>query len=211
MIAKQKLQTGEYERTRQIAAGDRFEYPLENMTNDLQAEFNRQGLDCFVEKVWKIRGPTQDSVVVETIAPSGSPIADIVVVAICAVILAIIGGIVIIYGLGFLERRRLADGRVIDIIHDIIDGFGHDSVDDMIQWKMANHPEEYAAHPHWCPWCGMEFSDEEKRNAHVEICPAAPPPVPPPPPLPERGPGYLLRYILTVIGWRLSIIRWPRR
>jgi hypothetical protein len=202
-----------YTPTRQIVAVERFEYPLDMLATDIQREYDRQGLNCYVNNIWKIRGEKQDTLVVETLAPSSSPVSELIVMGIIGVILAIISAVVIVYTLSFLERWfDFREKRWEELFHDVIVGLGHGSVDEMIKWKMENYPEEYAKRPYYCPYCGAEFSTEEDRNAHMEICPEAPAPPPKYPTPPKFGFG-LISYLISLIGYKISVFRipWLRR
>lgn len=192
-----------YVKTRQVVATDHFDANLESVKSGIQTKLDATGHGCIVDKVWKIKGITssQDVLVVETLAPASSPISEIVIMAIAAVIITVVTGVVLIYAMGFLERR---EKPLSDLVHDLVQGFGHESVSDMIKWKQENAPEEFAKNPYWCPYCGAEFPTTEQRENHVKICPEAPVPPPPQPKAGEWKPGYYLAYVLSLIGYRLS-------
>jgi len=197
-----------YTETRQIVATERFEYPLDTLASEIQMEYNKQGLDAYVTGIWKLRGETQDTVVVETLVPAESPIADIVVLAICAVIIAICGTICFLYGLGFVERWWPKPGELLEQFYETTTGIGFKSVDEMVKWKQ----EQGILKPYWCPYCGLQFDEEKARDEHIKICPEAPPPPPEPPPGPQFGFGFL-SYIISLLGYRVTLFRipWLRR
>ena len=196
-----------YERTSQIVATPHFEADLGSMKDAIQAKMDATGYGCIVDKVWKIRGLTsnQDVLVVETLAPTSSPISEIIVMAIAAVIISVVVGVVLIYAMGFLERR---EKPLQDLVHDLVKGLAHTSVSDMIQWKQQNAPDEFAKNPYWCPYCGAEFPTAEQRENHVKICPEAPVPAPAQPTAGKWTPGYYISYLLSLFGYRVT--RWRK-
>jgi len=196
-----------YERTSQIVATPHFEANLGSMKDTIQTKMDATGYGCIVDKVWKIRGLTsnQDVLIVETLAPTSSPISELLVLAIAAVIIAAIGGYVFVYAMGFLERR---DKPLSDLVHDLVKGVAHESVSDMIQWKQQNAPDEFAKNPYWCPYCGAEFPTAEQRENHIKICPEAPVPAPAQPTAGKWTPGYYISYLLSLFGYRVT--RWRK-
>jgi len=191
------------------------------LKNQIQAEMSNQNLDCTVERVYKISllGIDQETIVVETLAPAASPVSEMIVMGIILIILAAIGAYVYVHSMGFRERRwNEAEQMWETFVQDVVQGFTHDSVSDMIKWKQDNHPEIYAQYPHWCPYCGAEFETPTERDNHVQICPEAPVSPPPSPGQDSEGwvPGVWLNYAVSVLGYRLTgtrqtFLSWFRR
>jgi len=210
----------EYVKTRQIVPTKPNNLNMATLKNQLQAEMNIQNLDCTVEKVYKIRllGIDQETIVVETLAPAASPVSDLIVMGIILIILAAIGVYAYVHSMGFRERRWNEANQMWEtFVQDVVQGFTHESVSEMIKWKRENHPELYAQYPHWCPYCGAEFETATERDNHVQICPEAPV-TPPPVPDGDGGwvPGVWINYAVNVLGYRLTgtrqtFLSWFRR
>jgi hypothetical protein len=193
--------------TTQIVPTEAREIDLAALKNNIQAEMDRQNLGCTVGKIYKIRGSDQHTVVIETTAPADSPVSELVVMGIIAIILGIIGAVVYIYSVGFREKRW--DNLLKlwqETWHDTVQGLTHKSVEDMITWKQQNAPDHFEKYPFWCPYCGCEFSDEAKRDDHIKICPDAPviPPIFPGDTTENWKPGIYLNYLIQLLGYRTT-------
>jgi hypothetical protein len=60
--------------------------------------------------------------------------------------------------------------------------------------------------------CGTEFAEEKTRNDHMETCSEKPPPPPTYPTVPKYGFG-ILSYLVSLVGYRVTLFRipWLRR
>jgi len=202
-----------YNTVRSVVTTDPFDYDMQQLARDIQEEYDRQGLGCVVQSCWKVKGEGMDIVVVDSLAPASSPVSETIIMGIIGIILGIIGVIALAYSIGIIERWfEFREQRMETLVHDVIEGFAHDSVEDMIKWKMENHPEEFEKHPYYCPYCGAEFETVEQRDAHMKVCPERPPPPPEYPKPPTFGFG-ILSYIIQLIGYRVALFRipWLRR
>lgn len=194
-------------RTTQIVPTRQFDIPMQTLKNEIQAKIDNEGLGCIVEKVWKVRGiaSDQDCVVVETLVPAASPVSSELVIMLLMLIIGVVGLAYIVTEFNSFREHRLDEyGKTVQLLYDVIDGMQHATVEDMIKWKMENHPDHFEQYPFWCPYCGCEFKTEEERENHVKICPDAPLP---PPPYPEGGwsLGYYLQYAVSIVGYRSTL------
>ena len=202
-----------YNTVRSIITTDLFEYDMQKLARDIQEAYDREGLDCVVQSCWKVKGEGMDVVVVDSLAPASSPVSEAIIMAIIRLIMTIVIAIVAIRALAVVERWfDFREQRTKTVTHDIIEGLTHPSVEGMIKWKIENYPEEFEKHPYYCPYCGAEFSSEEERNKHMEVCPEKPPPPPELPKLPTFGFG-LISSIIQLLYYKAIMFRipWLRR
>lgn len=147
---------------------------------------------------------------VDLLASASSPVSEIIITAIVKMILgiAVIAAIAAVAIAAIEMWFDAREQRMKTVVHDTISGFVHPSVEDMISWKMENHPEEFEKHPYYCPYCGAEFETVEQRDMHMQICPEKPPSPPELPELPKFGFG-LLSSLIQLIYYKAVMFRFP--
>ncbi len=199
-----KLQT--YILTEELITCDRFEVDMTELKNNIQTEYDTQGIDAQAEKCKHIRAGTYDYVIVNTWV-AAEPVAGTLLIPVVLIpliakaIIFILGyaAIVVITYLGVIAIREVV--WPAPKYYCSICGAGpFSTVAELTAHRTQNHPEAAA---HQCPYCGQAFATVEQLNAHVEECPWRPSEIPDWVPYALLGLGIIAAIVIVpkVIGY----------
>lgn len=162
-----------YEQLRGYATIEHADIDLKAVEDEMQRQFNDQGINATVGEVRHIRAKNYDHMICDAWTPAESPIAPLVVLAIIGIIkLAIIAAAIIVPA---VIVSNIIWNWTHRAVFNPIDGKEFDSIVAMEADKRERYPD---APPYTCPYCGQQFWTADERNDHVKECLFAPPGVP---------------------------------
>jgi len=148
---------------------EHFEYNLDNLKSEIQDKIDEGGWDVTITSLKKIRATQYDYIIGEAWYPAESPIAPIIVAAICAVIVwalkvaaIAIAAYIVVRVLEMFTPKALHCSYCGAEVPDATSLKAH------IATAHPDKPQEV------CPYCGLQYMTQDELAKHIKECPLRP-------------------------------------